>query len=75
MAKWKVRVTGKQRSALDAEMLLAAVLALGRQLGEEKRRRRVRETRDRQRTLDRAWNGLPSAGVSPPATTGREASS
>ena len=48
MATWKVHINGKQRSALDPEQLLGAVLALGRQFAEEKRRRHLREARQAQ---------------------------
>lgn len=50
MATWKVRISGKQKSTLDVDLLLAAVMALGRQLQEEEQQRRAREAKRAQRT-------------------------
>jgi len=51
MTMWKVYISGTQRPVLDLDQLLGAVLALGRQLAEEERRRQLREAR---KALDRA---------------------
>jgi hypothetical protein len=45
MTTWKVRITGKQKAAPDVDLLLAAVIALGRQLRDEQRRRSAREAK------------------------------
>lgn len=38
MATWRVRITGGMRKAVDYDLLLAAILALGRQFHDEQRR-------------------------------------
>jgi hypothetical protein len=44
MAEWFIRIIGKQRQEVDKDLLVQAVLALGRQLWEEEQARRKRET-------------------------------
>lgn len=50
MATWKVKISGTQRPVLDPDQLLGAVLALGRQLAEEKRQEQLRQAAKAQRT-------------------------
>ena len=50
MATWKVQIKGKQRPVLDPDLLLAAVMALGRQFAEEERQQQLKEAARAQRT-------------------------
>ena len=38
MAEWLIRIIGKQRKDIDLDLVVQAVVALGRQLAEEARR-------------------------------------
>jgi len=73
MATWKVRITGKQRSAPDVDLLLAAVMALGRQLRDEGRRQSARRAKQPQPVSmpDAASESIPDAV---PVTPGQEVS-
>lgn len=37
MARWLIRITGKQRREVDADLIVQAVIALGHQLAEEEK--------------------------------------
>jgi hypothetical protein len=73
MATWKVRITGKQKSAPDVDLLLAAVLTLGRQLRDEQHRRSARRAREPQ-AASIPDTSREFASRSAPATPGQGAS-
>jgi hypothetical protein len=37
MARWLIRITGKQRREVDIDLIVQAVIALGHQLAEEEK--------------------------------------
>lgn len=69
MATWKVKISGSQRPVLDPDLLLAAVLALGRQLAEEERQKQLREAA---KALRAGKPVEPSKAERSPATSGSE---
>jgi hypothetical protein len=68
MATWKVRITGKQKAAPDVDLLLAAVMALGRQLRDEQHRRSARKTSQPQPTSIPETTNKSVPGVASPAS-------
>ena len=56
MAEWLIRVVGKQRKEIDKDLLVQAILALGRQLSAEK-----------QATHEQPRDNPPIAGAQEPA--------
>jgi hypothetical protein len=57
MAEWLIRITGKQRKDVDLDLVVQAVVALGRQLAEEARQEAERDNR----RADGRTSKLPAA--------------